>query len=87
MAVANSYSHVTDRSIWVYDCKCYAEQFVFANHDEMVQGQDGRTIWQRRGDQQDDEPAVVSSCPTPSKRCRSREAGGHLQDQPGEEAE
>ena len=53
----------------------------------MVQGEDERTIWQRRGDQQDDEPAVVPSCPSPSKRDRSREAGGHLQDQPGEEAQ
>ena len=66
---------------------CYAEQFVFANHHEMVKGQDERTIWQWGGDQQDDEPTVVPSCPTPSKRNGSREARGHLQDQPGEEAE
>ena len=66
---------------------CYAEQFVFSNHDEMVKGQDERTIWQWGGDQQDDEPAVVPSCPSPSKRDPPREAGGHLQDQPGEEVE
>ena len=65
----------------------YAEQFVFANHYEMVKGEDERTIWQWGGDQQDDEPAVVPSCPSPSKRDPSRGAGGHLQDQPGEEAE
>ena len=53
----------------------------------MVQGEDERTIWQWGGDQQDDEPAVVPSCPSPSKRDPSRGAGGHLQDQPGEEAE
>ena len=66
---------------------CFAEQFAFANHHEMVQGQDERTIWQWGRDQQDDEPTVVSSCPTPSKRYGSRKARGHLQDQPGEEAE
>ena len=65
---------------------CYAEQFVFANHHGMVQGQDERTIWQWGGDQKDDEPAAVPSCLTPSKRCRSREERGHLQDQHGEEA-
>ena len=65
----------------------YAEQFVFANHHEMVKGEDERTIWQWGGDQQDDEQDVVSSCPTSSKRNGSREGRGHLQDQPGEEAE
>ena len=67
--------------------RCYAEKVAFANHHEMVQGQDERTIWQWGGDQQDDEPTVVSSCPTPSKRNGSREARGNFQDQPGEEAE
>ena len=64
---------------------CFAEQFAFANHHEMVQGQDERTIWQWGGYQQDDEPTVVSSCLTPSNG--PREARGYLQDQPGEEAE
>ena len=66
---------------------CFAEQFAFVNHDEMVKGEIEGTIWQRGGDQQEDESAVVPSCPSPSKRDRSRDAKGHLQDQPGEEAE
>ena len=53
----------------------------------MVKGEIERTIWQRRGDQQDDEPSAIPSSPISSKRDQSRQAGGHLQDQPGEEAQ